>query len=131
MPNDPGKDSSSPTHQLYRDTLIEQAEQGWTTSPSTPACCSGCPAHRERCPLTPDIAPCYDHTTSAIGAAHIGWYGTAMPCYVTPKVHLGLPDRDDVKQGHGGEGGGVPGGGWGDLRAGVRVGSLRLKGTGR
>jgi phosphomethylpyrimidine synthase len=50
-------------------------------------------------PLTTDIAPGYDHITSAIGAAMIGWFGTAMLCYVTPKEHLGLPDRDDVKQG--------------------------------
>src|SRR4030095_5916193 len=50
-------------------------------------------------PLTTDIAPAYDHITSAIGAAQIGWYGTAMLCYVTPKEHLGLPDRDDVKAG--------------------------------
>ncbi|WP_194914414.1 phosphomethylpyrimidine synthase ThiC [Catenulispora rubra] len=50
-------------------------------------------------PLTTDIAPGYDHITSAIGAAMIGWYGTAMLCYVTPKEHLGLPNRDDVKQG--------------------------------
>ncbi len=50
-------------------------------------------------PLTTDIAPGYDHITSAIGAAMIGWMGTAMLCYVTPKEHLGLPDRDDVKQG--------------------------------
>ncbi len=50
-------------------------------------------------PLTTDIAPGYDHITSAIGAAMIGMYGTAMLCYVTPKEHLGLPDRDDVKQG--------------------------------
>ncbi len=50
-------------------------------------------------PLTTDIAPAYDHITSAIGAAQIGWYGTAMLCYVTPKEHLGLPNRDDVKQG--------------------------------
>jgi len=50
-------------------------------------------------PLTTDIAPGYDHITSAIGAAMIGWYGTAMLCYVTPKEHLGLPDRDDVKDG--------------------------------
>ncbi|NOT02197.1 MAG: phosphomethylpyrimidine synthase ThiC [Phycisphaerales bacterium] len=50
-------------------------------------------------PLTTDIAPGYDHITSAIGAAMIGWYGCAMLCYVTPKEHLGLPDRDDVKQG--------------------------------
>ena len=50
-------------------------------------------------PLTTDIAPGYDHFTSGIGAAMIGWYGTAMLCYVTPKEHLGLPNRDDVKQG--------------------------------
>ena len=50
-------------------------------------------------PLTTDIAPAYDHSTSAIGAAQIGWYGTAMLCYVTPKEHLGLPNRDDVKRG--------------------------------
>jgi phosphomethylpyrimidine synthase len=50
-------------------------------------------------PLTTDIAPGYDHITSAIGAAMIGWFGTAMLCYVTPKEHLGLPDREDVKQG--------------------------------
>ncbi len=50
-------------------------------------------------PLTTDFAPGYDHITSAIGAAMIGWFGTAMLCYVTPKEHLGLPNRDDVKQG--------------------------------
>ncbi|MFE9391100.1 phosphomethylpyrimidine synthase ThiC [Streptomyces sp. NPDC006784] len=50
-------------------------------------------------PLTTDIAPAYDHITSGIGAAMIGWWGTAMLCYVTPKEHLGLPDRDDVKTG--------------------------------
>jgi phosphomethylpyrimidine synthase len=50
-------------------------------------------------PLTTDIAPGYDHFTSGIGAAMIGWYGTAMLCYVTPKEHLGLPDREDVKEG--------------------------------
>ena len=50
-------------------------------------------------PLTTDIAPGYDHITSAIGAAMIGWYGTAMLCYVTPKEHLGLPNKDDVKEG--------------------------------
>jgi phosphomethylpyrimidine synthase len=50
-------------------------------------------------PLTTDIAPGYDHITSAIGAAQIGWYGTALLCYVTPKEHLGLPNRDDVKAG--------------------------------
>ncbi|AWS42881.1 phosphomethylpyrimidine synthase ThiC [Streptosporangium sp. 'caverna'] len=50
-------------------------------------------------PLTTDIAPGYDHITSAIGAAMIGWYGTAMLCYVTPKEHLGLPNKDDVKTG--------------------------------
>jgi len=50
-------------------------------------------------PLVTDVAPGYDHITSAIGAAMIGWYGTAMLCYVTPKEHLGLPDRDDVRAG--------------------------------
>jgi len=50
-------------------------------------------------PLTTDVAPGYDHITSAIGAAMIGWFGTALLCYVTPKEHLGLPNRDDVKQG--------------------------------
>ncbi len=50
-------------------------------------------------PLTTDVAPGYDHITSAIGAAMIGWFGTAMLCYVTPKEHLGLPDKNDVKQG--------------------------------
>ena len=50
-------------------------------------------------PLTTDIAPAYDHITSAIGAAQIGWYGTAMLCYVTPKEHLGLPNRQDVREG--------------------------------
>jgi phosphomethylpyrimidine synthase len=50
-------------------------------------------------PLTTDIAPGYDHITSGIGAAMIGWFGTAMLCYVTPKEHLGLPDREDVRQG--------------------------------
>ena len=50
-------------------------------------------------PLTTDIAPGYDHITSAIGAAQIGWYGTAMLCYVTPKEHLGLPNRQDVREG--------------------------------
>src|SRR3546814_15775685 len=50
-------------------------------------------------PLTTDIAPGYDHITSAIGAAMIGWYGTAMLCYVPPKEHLGLPNREDVRDG--------------------------------
>lgn len=50
-------------------------------------------------PIVTDIAPGYDHITSAIGAAMIGWYGTAMLCYVTPKEHLGLPNKEDVKQG--------------------------------
>ncbi|WP_373894655.1 phosphomethylpyrimidine synthase ThiC [Virgibacillus sp. CBA3643] len=50
-------------------------------------------------PLTTDVAPGYDHITSAIGAAMIGWYGTAMLCYVTPKEHLGLPNKDDVREG--------------------------------
>ncbi|KPK58781.1 MAG: thiamine biosynthesis protein ThiC [Gammaproteobacteria bacterium SG8_31] len=50
-------------------------------------------------PLVTDVAPGYDHITSAVGAAQIGWYGTAMLCYVTPKEHLGLPDKDDVREG--------------------------------
>jgi phosphomethylpyrimidine synthase len=50
-------------------------------------------------PLVTDIAPGYDHITSGIGAAQIGWYGTAMLCYVTPKEHLGLPNKDDVRTG--------------------------------
>jgi phosphomethylpyrimidine synthase len=60
--------------------------------------CAGAPFYTLG-PLTTDIAPAYDHITSAIGAAMIGMYGTAMLCYVTPKEHLGLPDRDDVKAG--------------------------------
>jgi phosphomethylpyrimidine synthase len=60
--------------------------------------CSGAPFYTLG-PLTTDIAPAYDHITSAIGAAMIGMFGTAMLCYVTPKEHLGLPDRDDVKAG--------------------------------
>jgi phosphomethylpyrimidine synthase len=50
-------------------------------------------------PLTTDIAPGYDHLTSGIGAAMIGWYGCALLCYVTPKEHLGLPDKNDVREG--------------------------------
>ena len=60
--------------------------------------CEGAPFYTLG-PLTTDIAPGYDHITSAIGAAMIGWWGTAMLCYVTPKEHLGLPDKEDVKQG--------------------------------
>jgi phosphomethylpyrimidine synthase len=60
--------------------------------------CGGAPFYTLG-PLTTDIAPGYDHITSAIGAAMIGWYGTAMLCYVTPKEHLGLPDKQDVKDG--------------------------------
>ena len=60
--------------------------------------CKGAPFYTLG-PLTTDIAPGYDHITSAIGAAMIGWYGTAMLCYVTPKEHLGLPDKNDVKDG--------------------------------
>lgn len=60
--------------------------------------CQGAPFYTLG-PLTTDIAPGYDHITSAIGAAMIGWYGTAMLCYVTPKEHLGLPNRDDVREG--------------------------------
>jgi phosphomethylpyrimidine synthase len=61
-------------------------------------CCSEAPFYTLG-PLVTDIAPGYDHITSAIGAAQIGWYGTAMLCYVTPKEHLGLPDRQDVRTG--------------------------------
>ncbi len=61
-------------------------------------CCEEAPFYTLG-PLTTDIAPGYDHITSAIGAAMIGWYGTAMLCYVTPKEHLGLPDKKDVKDG--------------------------------
>jgi phosphomethylpyrimidine synthase len=61
-------------------------------------CCDEAPFYTLG-PLTTDIAPGYDHITSAIGAAQIGWYGCAMLCYVTPKEHLGLPNRDDVKTG--------------------------------
>ena len=60
--------------------------------------CKGAPFYTLG-PLTTDIAPGYDHITSAIGAAMIGWYGTALLCYVTPKEHLGLPNREDVRQG--------------------------------
>ena len=60
--------------------------------------CNGAPVYTLG-PLTTDIAPGYDHITSGIGAAMIGWFGTAMLCYVTPKEHLGLPNRDDVKTG--------------------------------
>ena len=60
--------------------------------------CGGAPFYTLG-PLTTDIAPGYDHITSAIGAAMIGWFGTAMLCYVTPKEHLGLPDKEDVKEG--------------------------------
>jgi len=62
------------------------------------ACCDEAPFYTLG-PLTTDIAPGYDHITSAIGAAMIGWYGTAMLCYVTPKEHLGLPNKKDVKDG--------------------------------
>jgi phosphomethylpyrimidine synthase len=61
-------------------------------------CCDEAPFYTLG-PLTTDIAPGYDHITSGIGAAMIGWFGCAMLCYVTPKEHLGLPDRDDVKTG--------------------------------
>ncbi|MDP2961859.1 MAG: phosphomethylpyrimidine synthase ThiC [Sulfurimicrobium sp.] len=61
-------------------------------------CCGEAPFYTLG-PLTTDIAPGYDHITSGIGAAMIGWYGCAMLCYVTPKEHLGLPDKDDVKEG--------------------------------
>ncbi len=61
-------------------------------------CCHGAPFYTLG-PIVTDIAPGYDHITSAIGAAMIGWWGTAMLCYVTPKEHLGLPDKNDVKEG--------------------------------
>lgn len=106
------------TWDIFRDTLIEQAEQGvdyFTIHAGVRL--AYVPMHKIKenmdkqldvCgeapfytlgPLTTDIAPGYDHITSAIGAAMIGWFGTAMLCYVTPKEHLGLPDRDDVKTG--------------------------------
>jgi phosphomethylpyrimidine synthase len=73
--------------QLIRENMTEQL-----------ALCAEAPFYTLG-PLTTDIAPGYDHITSAIGAAQIGWYGTAMLCYVTPKEHLGLPDKDDVREG--------------------------------
>jgi phosphomethylpyrimidine synthase len=75
-----------PLHKVAENVELEQ---DW---------CSGAPFYTLG-PLVTDIAPGYDHITSAIGAANIGWNGTAMLCYVTPKEHLGLPNRDDVKQG--------------------------------
>jgi phosphomethylpyrimidine synthase len=72
---------------LIRDNMTKQLEE-----------CGEAPFYTLG-PLTTDIAPGHDHITSAIGAAMIGWYGCAMLCYVTPKEHLGLPDRDDVKEG--------------------------------
>ncbi len=75
-----------PMH-LIRENMEKQLE-----------CCDEAPFYTLG-PLTTDIAPGYDHITSAIGAAMIGWYGCAMLCYVTPKEHLGLPNRDDVKEG--------------------------------
>ena len=75
-----------PMHKI-QDNMARQLEK-----------CHGAPFYTLG-PLTTDIAPGYDHITSAIGAAQIGWYGTAMLCYVTPKEHLGLPDRDDVRTG--------------------------------
>jgi phosphomethylpyrimidine synthase len=73
--------------QLIRENMTEQLSS-----------CSEAPFYTLG-PLTTDIAPGYDHITSAIGAAQIGWYGTAMLCYVTPKEHLGLPDKNDVREG--------------------------------
>lgn len=73
--------------QLIKDNMDKQLE-----------CCDEAPFYTLG-PLTTDISPGYDHFSSGIGAAMIGWYGCAMLCYVTPKEHLGLPDRDDVKQG--------------------------------
>ena len=75
-----------PMHKI-QDNMARQLEK-----------CHGAPFYTLG-PLTTDIAPGYDHITSAIGAAQIGWYGTAMLCYVTPKEHLGLPNRDDVRDG--------------------------------
>ncbi|MBR4348549.1 MAG: phosphomethylpyrimidine synthase ThiC [Fibrobacter sp.] len=75
-----------PMHKI-QDNMARQLEK-----------CHGAPFYTLG-PLTTDIAPGYDHITSAIGAAQIGWYGTAMLCYVTPKEHLGLPDRNDVRTG--------------------------------
>ena len=75
-----------PMHLIY-ENMTKQLE-----------CCHEAPFYTLG-PLTTDIAPGYDHITSAIGAAMIGWYGTAMLCYVTPKEHLGLPDKKDVKDG--------------------------------
>ena len=73
--------------QLIKENMDKQLE-----------CCDEAPFYTLG-PLTTDIAPGYDHITSAVGAAMIGWYGCAMLCYVTPKEHLGLPDRDDVREG--------------------------------
>ena len=73
--------------QLIKENMEKQLE-----------CCDEAPFYTLG-PLTTDIAPGYDHITSGIGAAMIGWFGCAMLCYVTPKEHLGLPDREDVKQG--------------------------------
>ncbi len=73
--------------QMIRTNMLEQLEK-----------CSEAPFYTLGL-LTTDIAPRYDYVTSAIGAAQIGWYGTAMLCYVTPKEHLGLPDKNDVKEG--------------------------------
>ena len=73
--------------QLIKENMDKQLE-----------CCDEAPFYTLG-PLTTDIAPGYDHITSGIGAAMIGWFGCAMLCYVTPKEHLGLPDRDDVKEG--------------------------------
>ncbi len=73
--------------QLIRENMLKQLTQ-----------CDEAPFYTLG-PLTTDIAPGYDHITSGIGAAMIGWFGTAMLCYVTPKEHLGLPDKDDVREG--------------------------------
>jgi phosphomethylpyrimidine synthase len=73
--------------QMIRENMDKELEE-----------CFGAPFYTLG-PLTTDIAPAYDHITSAIGAAQIGWYGTAMLCYVTPKEHLGLPDKNDVREG--------------------------------
>src|SRR5712671_623250 len=85
------------TWELYKDTLIEQCEQG--VDYFTIHAGVRLPYIHLTTNRVTDIAPGYDHITSGIGAAMIGWFGCAMLCYVTPKEHLGLPNRDDVKVG--------------------------------
>jgi hypothetical protein len=84
--------ASTPLHRPTQPNIL------WLPCPLPfPSLCSEAPFYTLG-PLATDIAPAYDHITSAIGAATIGALGTALLCYVTPKEHLGLPDRDDVKQ---------------------------------